>query len=300
MSEQQLFRGEDLEQFVTYRTVDLDHCIACHGTNPEPWAKWGSYDAVRCPRCGLIWMKPYLNEEGLAKYYADYIGRRRLSNEVKMRQRSIQYGSDRTFIEHFVSDGKVLDIGCSGGFFLSALSDEFEKHGIEIDPEAVAYARANQPFGENVVCTSLHDAPYADESFGLVTMRGTIEHLADPVAAIEKVSQLLAPGGYYYITATPNGACFAAELYREQWTLFHPVQHIWHFSPKTLGLICERVGLKLLATDLPYLGTPYENVREDVQAVAQAVVLREQDPNAELSVSPPFFESMMGLVFQKV
>jgi len=82
--------------------------------------------------------------------------------------------------------------------------------------------------------------------------------------------------------------------------LFHPIQHIWHFSPKTLGLICSRFGLKLIAKDFPYLGTPYENVRENVKTVAEAIKLREQNPLAELPVSPPFWENMMALVFEKV
>jgi 2-polyprenyl-3-methyl-5-hydroxy-6-metoxy-1,4-benzoquinol methylase len=86
-------------------------------------------------------MSPFLNDEGLGKYYANYIGRRRLNNDLKMEQRKIQYQSDREFIEHFINDGKILDVGCNGGFFLEALSTKFEKHGIEIDPEAVAYAK---------------------------------------------------------------------------------------------------------------------------------------------------------------
>ncbi len=94
---------------------------------------------------------------------------------------------------------------------------------------------------------------------------GTIEHLPDPVSAIKKVSELLKFGGYYCICATPNSDSFAAELYRDKWTLYHPVQHIWHFSPKTLIRICSKFRLKLVAQDFPYLGIPYENVRENVK-----------------------------------
>lgn len=296
-----LFRGEDLEQFSKFSTVRQDYCIACQGKDFGPWATAGSYKAVRCVKCGLIWMNPFLNNQGLSKYYADYIGRRRLNNDVKMAQRKIQYQSDREFIENFVDHGKILDVGCSGGFFLEALSPRFEKHGIEIDPEAVAYAQKTQnEFGKNILRVALEEAPYENESFDMITMRGTIEHLPDPVNAINKISQLLRKGGYYYIAATPNGDSFAADIFREQWTLFHPVQHIWHFSPRTLALICSRFGLKLIAKDFPYLGTPYENARDNVKAVAEAIELKEKNPSAELPVCPPFWENMMSLVFQKV
>lgn len=301
MSDSILFRGEDLERFSEWRTVEKNHCIVCGSREFGLWATAGSYKSVQCVKCGLIWMSPHLNDEGLAEYYANYIGRRRLSNDLKMEQRKIQYQFDREFIEHFISEGKVLDVGCNGGFFLEALSGNFEKHGIEIDPEAVAYARKSQKeFGRKVLHASLMEAPYGASSFDIIVMRGTIEHLPDPVSAIRKISQLLKKGGYYYIAATPNGDSFAANLFRDKWTLFHPVQHIWHFSPRTLSLICSRFGLKLIAKDFPYLGTPCENVHEDVKVVAEAVKSRERNPSAELPISPPFWENMMALVFEKV
>ena len=294
------FRGEDLERFAQWRTVHTPLCIACGNANPRPWAESGSYRAVRCEGCGLIWMNPSLSETGMSEYYADYIGRRRLSDEKKMEQRRVQYLADRAFIERFASSGKVLDVGCSGGFFLEALSPAFEKHGVEIDPEAVRYARENQSdWGKNIICSALSDAPYETGQFDLVMMRGTIEHLPDPVGAIARVSALLKQGGHYFVTATPNGDSFAAELYRDKWTLFHPLQHPWHFSPRSLELIGLRANLKLIAWDFPYLGTPYENVREDVRAVADAIKAQERNPSAVLPVSPPFWGNMMSLVFQK-
>jgi len=301
MDDKMLFRGENLEQFTKWRTVKKDNCITCGSNEFEPWATAGSYNAVQCANCGLIWMNPFLNDEGLGKYYSDYISRRRLSNQLKMEQRKIQYQTDREFIEHFISEGRILDVGCNGGFFLEALNSKFEKHGIEIDPEAVAYAQRNHgKFGKNILCGALEEAPYSNESFDMVLMRGTIEHLSDPVSAVKKISQLLKQGGLYYVCATPNGDSFAADLYRDNWTLFHPVQHIWHFSPKTLSLICSKFSLRLIAKDFPYLGTPYENARDNIKALSEAIKLKELNPLAELPISPPFYENMMALVFEKI
>lgn len=292
------FRDEDLEQYKKFLTEKKD-CIVCGSPKFAPWAKTGSYRAVQCRECDFIWMRPFLNDEGLNRYYTDYLGRRRLNNSVKMVQREIQYQSDKTFIEHYIPEGKVLDVGCSGGFFLNALNDKFKKYGIEIDPVSVEYAKEHFSFGKNVQCVALEDAPFAEKTFDLVLMRGTIEHVPDPVGAIKKVSSLLKPNGYYYITATPNGASFAADLYRDRWTLFHPVQHIWHFSPKTLSKICEKFNLRLVAVDFPYLGTPYEKVRENVLDVAAEIKRQEKGKKDGKIVSPPFWENMMSIVFQK-
>jgi 2-polyprenyl-3-methyl-5-hydroxy-6-metoxy-1,4-benzoquinol methylase len=296
-----LFRGEDLEKYIKFRTVTHDNCIACGSNEYVNWAISGSYKAVKCSSCGLIWMHQILNEEGLKVYYSDYIGRRRLNNELKMKQREIQYEIDAAFIERYIKSGKVLDVGCSGGFFLSSLDNKFSKHGVEIDSDAVAFAKKSQKeFGSNITCGVLNDLSYKNSTFDLITMRGAIEHVSDPVNSIEKVSNLLNKGGYYYITATPNGDSYSAGLYREQWTLFHPVQHIWHFSPKTLSSICEKFNLKLIATEYPYLGTPYEDVKENIKSVEAAIRQKENDPDKELPISPPFWENMMSLVFVKV
>ena len=129
-------------------------------------------------------------------------------------------------------------------------------------------------------------------------MRGSIEHVPDPVQSINDVSKNLNTDGYFYITATPNGESFSADLYRDQWTLFHPVQHLWHFSEKTLEKICSRFGLELVASHYPYLGTVYENVKRDLLQITKDIDLIENSEDKP-SVSPPFFGNMMSLVFKK-
>jgi 2-polyprenyl-3-methyl-5-hydroxy-6-metoxy-1,4-benzoquinol methylase len=296
------FRGEDLESLINYRTINHTQCIACDSSRHSYWARSGSYKAVKCDECGLVWMNPQLNEEGLKKYYTDYLGRRRINNDKKMLQRSVQYKSDVEFIERYINFGKVLDVGCSGGFFLQNFSQNFEKFGIEIDPEAVNYANeiTFADGGANIQCGTIDNLPntIADiyNDFDLIVMRGSIEHVPDPILSINKVADMLKKEGVFYITATQNVESFSADLYREQWTLFHPVQHLWHFSPHTLQLVCEKFGLQLISTIFPYLGTPYEDVEENILRVAEDI---KKEPS-ERGVSPPFFENMMSLVFRKI
>ena len=295
------FRGEELGNFQQYFSETEENCIACNTSSPNLWALSGSFKAVKCINCNLIWMNPYSSKEGLDLYYKNYIGRRRLNNDLKMEQRKIQYEDDALFIERFISDGKILDIGCNGGFFLEVLNNKFEKHGIEIDPEAVKFAKNTfKDFGSNIICESLENAPYENSTFDMISMRGTIEHMPDPLSAIKKVSELLKKDGLFGITATPTGVCLAADLYRDKWTLFHPIQHIWHFNPKSFSLICERFGLKLVSKEFPYIDTPYASVKDNLKEIAGAIDLRSKDSEASLQVSPPFFESMMSLMYKKI
>ncbi|MFC1496773.1 class I SAM-dependent methyltransferase, partial [Candidatus Margulisiibacteriota bacterium] len=177
--------NEDLEKYKNYLT-EKRNCLVCGGKANKIWAYYGSYRAVQCSSCGFIWINPLLNEDGLNKYYNDYIGMR-FKDKEKTQQRAIQYEIDRDFIETFISSGKVLDVGCSGGFFLDVLSERFDKYGTEVDGPAVEYARTTYSFGKNIDLCALEDVKYPAESFDLIIMRGVIEHLPDPRLSLPKV-----------------------------------------------------------------------------------------------------------------
>jgi len=289
------FREENLGTlFEDYGKIKIKSCIVCNNKDFEFWAKSGPYEAFKCGDCGLIFMSPQLNEEGLTEYYTNYIGKRRLSNEKKMQLRTIQYTLDAELIKKFIRKGKVLDVGCNGGFFLDAMGDGFQRYGTELDSQAIGYAKANFPsFSNNLKNGTLHSAQFEDEYFDLVMMRGVIEHVSNPEESIKEISRILKKGGYYFICATPNGQSLLADLYREDWTLFHPVQHIWHFSPENLSKLCQPYGLKLYWKEFPYLGTPYENVKKNIEEIANFITRKNK------AISPPFYENMMSLVFKK-
>jgi 2-polyprenyl-3-methyl-5-hydroxy-6-metoxy-1,4-benzoquinol methylase len=293
------FRGEDLDDY-TNDLVCIDSCILCKSKINNEWASVPSpFRAVKCTGCGFVWMQSQPKSDVLKKYYSDYIGRRRINNATKMQQRKLQYEDDINFLQRFVRGGRILDVGCNGGFFLDCFDKSFEKHGIEIDPSAVKYAQQNYNFGVNIRCGDILATDYPDESFDVLVMRGTIEHVARPIEVIECCSKLLKFGGFFYITATPNVDSLAAELFRDRWSLFHPVQHLWYFSPHTLSSICQRFGMAFVSSTFPYIGTAYENYRSDVALMLDEMVAKERNIPSK-QISPPFYENMMSIIFKKL
>lgn len=289
--------NENLEKYVPFLT-EKRNCIVCNSKKTKKWARYGSFNAVQCDTCGLIWINPFLNTEGLQRYYTDYIGMR-FKDKKKTQQRAVQYKIDKNFIEQFISKGKVLDVGCSGGFFLDVLSASFEKHGSEIDGAACAYAREKYPFGNNINHCALEDLAYNASFFDLIVMRGVIEHLPDPRTALKKVSQLLKPNGFFYIAATPNVDSFCAQVYREKWNQFHPVRHLFYFSLATLTQLLSQYGLMLVAKDFPYLETPYADIEKDHYEMLRAFKARKEGDFAMIGRSRAFWGNMMNVVFQK-
>ena len=290
------FRGENLGiLFQNHDVVKVSQCPVCDSSQFSLWADCGYTQAHECDNCSLVFMSSQLTESGLADYYSNYIGKRRINNLEKMKLRSDQYILDSSLLKKFISSGKLLDVGCNGGFFLSALGEKFERYGTELDPAAVEYAQKTYlDFGNNVFQGSIEDANFGDEEFDAITMRGLFEHVSNPRRVISRAVKMLKQGGYLYLCATPNGESLCADIYRENWTLFHPVQHLWHFSPDNLATLFAKYGMRLVWKDLQYLGTPYAEPKTDLLKIASKI----ENPDSQ-EISPPFFENMMSLVFQK-
>lgn len=91
---------------------------------------------------------------------------------------------------------KVLDVGCNYGTFGMALKEQrpCEVWGIEPDDEAAQIA-------QNRLDHVIHDVfgpanPLPNAYFDLITFNDSLEHMADPVAALELCKRLLKPGGH--------------------------------------------------------------------------------------------------------
>lgn len=273
-------------------------CAICGSLKKKSWAKVSIFKAVECCRCGLVWIDPFLTEKGLDYYYCNYI-QHRLEDKNNLHLREKMYKIDKDYLEKFVSSGRLLDIGCNGGFFLSKLNNKFKKFGIDIDIKAVEHAKNNFAFGKNIKCCKLGKDDFPEGYFDVVTMRGVIEHFSDPLNVIKNVARLLKNNGYFYIAATPNVDCFCAYLYREKWRMFLPIQHLYYFSIKTLTKLVRKVNLRVISVDYPYLETPYADSKNDYEKVLKDHHLIINGKRNLVNNSPAFWGSMMTVVMQK-
>ena len=275
-------------------------CLICNddpqATERDIWATDEYFKAVKCQRCGLVTVEPGLSEEGLSEFYSKYM-KMRTDNEEKMKLREVQYQQDLKFIMNFIDGGKILDVGCNGGFFLNEFNDSFEKYGVEVDPGAVKYAQEN--FSLDVRLEKFGEDSFDKENFDLVIFRGVIEHMLDPKSALDRAWEVLKPGGKLFFAATPNIDCISADLYRDKWRVWHPIEHINFFSVQTLHRLIGKDRFSLLASEYPYLGTPYENQPKDYQKLQQDIFFKENGRWDEVSVSPPFWGNMMNVVYSK-
>lgn len=105
--------------------------------------------------------------------------------------------------------GRLLDCACGVGYGTRLLADrrpEVEALGVDIDPEAVAYA-AERYGGERVRFQCTDGAALADpDGFETIVSLETIEHVPDPAAFLRGLVGMLRPGGVFVgsVPTTPS------------------------------------------------------------------------------------------------
>jgi 2-polyprenyl-3-methyl-5-hydroxy-6-metoxy-1,4-benzoquinol methylase len=132
---------------------------------------------------------------------------------------------------------RVIDMACGEGYGSEVLARRaVEVVGVDANPEAhdharLRYVRPNLRFERGLVET--FGEP---DSFDAVVFLQTIEHVHDPVAVLEHLRSLLAPGGVAYIS-TPNVLTLAppgAERSGNPW-------HLTEYRAGEFGELCASV-----------------------------------------------------------
>ena len=116
----------------------------------------------------------------------------------------------------YPAGSRVLEAGCGVGaqtVILAAHSPGAQITSVDISQASVAQAREAVAAGgfRNVMLQQgdIFRLPFAPESFDHVFVCFVLEHLADPVAALQKLKAVLKPGGTLVaIEGDPGSTCF--------------------------------------------------------------------------------------------
>jgi 2-polyprenyl-3-methyl-5-hydroxy-6-metoxy-1,4-benzoquinol methylase len=215
----------------------------------------GPFQILECPGCELGLTVPQLTDEELGPYYADsyyeefyeHSGKEGAGLLVRMRDQVRRRGAERRYASQplrfgRVPRGRLLDVGCGSGELLEHFAAlGWEPYGI--DPGAAAAASARRR-GAEVHEGTLLDHPWEEGTFQVVSFQHSLEHIVDPLPALERASALLAPGGILAISV-PNWASWQRHLWRGRWFVLDLPRHQQHFSPRALTRLAERLNLRL-------------------------------------------------------
>jgi len=227
---------------------DKKGCLLCGCQKFKTVCQKFEHYLVRCSQCGLVYSWPPIPEDVLLQRYTDDYLFQEYLPIFKADRRSFQLDliqSHYSFFLHLLdnysgSGRKILDIGCGPGFFLKAASQKgWQGEGVEISEAAVEYA--NRIVGVKVHLGKIEDVDFPPESFDVITLLDSLEHLMDPLRVLCKCYKILKKRGFIIID-TPDYQSFSRFILGKDWAVLSPWEHLTNFSEKTLGLLLRKAG----------------------------------------------------------
>jgi SAM-dependent methyltransferase len=187
------------------------------------------FSILRCRGCGVGRTDPIPAD--LAPYYASYHGGRHGATVRFCLRRRM-----RLLCAAGSPPGRLLDIGCGdGSFLLTARAEGWTVAGTEFNPQAARERGLN-------ISESL-DELRADERFDCITLWHSLEHLHEPVVVMQRVRQLLAPGGTVLI-AVPDSGGLQARLFGRHWLHLDVPRHLYHYDRCSLESLLQAAGFR--------------------------------------------------------
>lgn len=216
---------------------DPGQCVCCLSDRPDPFLS----GLLRCPRCGHAWADLHLPPEAFHRLYsetyfkggeyADYRDEEpALRRNFRLRLRDL--------VREHPAGGRLWEVGCAYGYFLSEAGGHFEAGGCDISESAVQNACARLGVdARRLDYLSLT----AETPFDVVCLWDTVEHLARPDAYLAKAYADLLPGGTLALSTGDIGS-WCARLRGARWRLIHPPTHVHYFNRSSLRTLLERLG----------------------------------------------------------
>ncbi|MFO0966015.1 MAG: class I SAM-dependent methyltransferase [Gemmataceae bacterium] len=138
--------------------------------------------------------------------------------------------------------GRLLDFGCGGGSFLIRMRRlGWNVTGLDFSSAVVDRLRATH--GLTVHQGSLPHADLPDESFDVITMWESLEHVHQPLDVLRAAQRLLAKGGKILVSLH-NIESVAFRWFGPAWFPLDLPRHLTHFSPSTLRLALHEAGFQ--------------------------------------------------------
>lgn len=149
----------------------------------------------------------------------------------------------------------ILDVGAGEGFTL----EMFRKNkvgkkleGIEYMDEAIKFGNQLHP-QVKIKKGDIYKLPYKDSSFDLIICTEVLEHLDNPIKAVEELKRVTKK---HIILSVPNEPLFTIQRFLRGKNMFklgdHP-EHIQHWSSgKFEKFVREHLLIKEVSTPLPW------------------------------------------------
>ncbi|MBI2587245.1 class I SAM-dependent methyltransferase [Candidatus Amesbacteria bacterium] len=147
------------------------------------------------------------------------------------------------FLERYGAGGKILDVGCGGGYFLAKLPNSWQKWGIDISPVMVEKARERDL--KKIRLGKMENLPYADNFFDTVTALDVLEHVRREDVGLREMRRVLKPRGVLILNVP---------AYQWLWS-YHDVtqDHVRRYTREQLAEKLRREGFEMIRATYSFM-----------------------------------------------
>lgn len=221
-------------------------CKICNTNNYQHVYRITRYNLYRCLNCQIVFVRPQPN---LKKLEANNVEKYNTEENEKVYLSMQNIFKDRAdkcikILRQLRNGGKLLDIGCSYGFYLDAFrKNGYKAEGLEVSDRAIKYAR--NILNLKVIDGTLDNRSFKKEEFDVVTLFDVLEHFPDPQKSISQIRKIIKKGGIVIIQ-TPNYDSLISRLTSTKWFWLLIPQHLFLYSINTLKYFLKNNGFKVL------------------------------------------------------
>lgn len=233
--------------------VDLEKLIFTYEFTPESQK---TFRVVCCRNCTHVFCSPL--PKNLFKNYEDVVDKEYLRHS-QTRRLSAQAVLDT--IRNLVPSGRVLDVGCATGDFLSvARNFGYSVEGLELSRWSSEIVKTKGIPVHRKLLKSL--SQHYSEKFDIITMFGVIEHFQNPFSEMIYINSLLKPGGIIVIWTGDVNGLMSRILGRRWW--YWQGQHIQYFTHASLNRLALLTGFEHITTKLYPIAATYGQVENSL------------------------------------
>ena len=212
--------------------------------------KHGVFQLQACNRCTLVVTRPRPTAQALGRFYeGTYSGEG--APRAKLIQTSLVGRAVARYrlwavqrIRALKPGVQLLDVGCGYGAFVACAVQHTGCTGTGIEMDAGCVAHALDADVVDYRCGTLDSVALQHEAFDVITFFESLEHHADPIAALKSAHALLKPGGSC-VVEVPNFNGAWRRVFGSWWLPLLVPQHLAHFTPRTLRDAFEAAGFRV-------------------------------------------------------
>jgi SAM-dependent methyltransferase len=216
-------------------------CLLCGGRDFTSLVVPEVVTMLRCRECGL-WVNADLtggstpSDQYAIPYHENY----RRHARRKMRTALL----DVTLLEARHARGRLLDVGCSLGYFVeAACARGWDAYGVDVAEDVVAACCQR---GLRVELGTMGRLPFPDKYFDVVQARHVLEHDVEVWRNLAEMRRVLADDGLL-IVLVPDGDCAKVRRRGARYRRFWIAAHLLCFTRPTLTAVMQRAGFREVA-----------------------------------------------------